>query len=94
MDYQWDPLKAEKNVRRHSVHFLDATDVFEDEFGLYREDDRAYNETRYLLLGEDAFGRILVVVYTYRGSDIRIISARKATKRERQTYEQNRFFRN
>ena len=91
MSYLWDPYKAETNFQKHGVHFADATAVFEDEFSLRREDKRDYDEPRYLVLGMSHIGRILVIVYTFREDDIRLISARPATRRERKTYEQNRF---
>jgi len=85
MNYQWDPKKAALNYRKHRVYFADAATVFSDEFASTIEDDYP-DEQRFITLGMDALGRILVVVYTERGDDIRIISARKATVRERKQY--------
>jgi hypothetical protein len=90
MDYQWDPEKADSNLRRHRIDFADAVGVFEDEWGLTLRDDESDGELRFLTLGADFLGRVLVVVYTYRGESIRIIPARRATSRERKTYEQKR----
>jgi uncharacterized DUF497 family protein len=80
-------LKAASNLHKHGVRFADAVSVFSDEFALTATDDFA-EEERFVTLGTDAFGRVLVGVYTWRGERlIRIISARKATRRERTQYE-------
>jgi uncharacterized DUF497 family protein len=87
MDYEWDPGKAATNLQKHGVSFADAVSVFSDEFALTAADDLA-EEERFVTLGTDAFGQLLVVVYTWRGEQIiRIISARKATRHERTQYE-------
>ena len=87
MDYEWDPRKAATNLQKHGVSFADAVSVFSDEFALTAADDFA-EEERFVTLGTDAFGRLLVVIYTWRGEQIiRIISARKATRHERTQYE-------
>lgn len=88
MQYQWDPVKADRNLQKHGIPFSDAVIVFADEQAITIIDDEHSQEQRYITLGMDAFGRILVVVYIYRGSIIRIISARKATPRERQQYQE------
>jgi uncharacterized DUF497 family protein len=85
--YQWDPKKAALNSRKHGVDFADAVGVFEDGNALWQEEPIDHYEDRYIALGEDFLGRILVVVFTFRGEDIRIISARKATTNESKTYE-------
>ena len=85
MNYQWDEQKAASNLRKHSVDFADAVSVFADELAITVE-NQGSTEERYVMLGLDAFGRVLVVVYTLRESEIRIISARKATRTERQQY--------
>ena len=87
MDYEWDPDKAAANRQKHGILFADAVAVFSDPFALVIADD-ATAEERFIVLGMDAFGRVLVVVYTWRGETrIRIISARKATRHERTQYE-------
>jgi uncharacterized protein len=87
MDYEWDPDKAATNVHKHGISFADAVAVFTDEFARTAADDFA-DEERFVTLGMDAFRRLLVVVYTWRGTDrIRLISARKATRHERIQYE-------
>jgi len=90
MDYQWDPEKAESNLDKHNIDFADAVGVFEDIWALTMKEDTAFKEQRFVTLGADFLGQILVVVYTYWNEDIRLISARLATRRERKTYEQKR----
>lgn len=82
MGYLWDPKKAKANYQKHGVYFADAVDIFSDDLAIVIEDDHP-EEQRFIILGSDAFGRILVVVYTWQYCDIRIISARKATPKER-----------
>jgi uncharacterized protein len=90
MDFEWDPDKAVANLRKHGVDFADAVGVFEDEYALRREDPDAQGEQRFVTIGMDFLGRVVVVVYTYRGERIRPISARRATRRERASYERRR----
>lgn len=90
MEYQWDRDKARVNLKKHSVDFADAVGVFEDSLALTIEDLDTPEETRWLTLGTDFLGRLLVVIYTYKGETIRLISARKATKKERECYEGKR----
>lgn len=91
MLYEWDPVKAEANVKGHGVGFPEAATVLEDELALTREDPDAVDEQRFVTLGMSAFGNLLVVVYTYREADvIRIISAWKASKHQRSRYEETR----
>jgi uncharacterized protein len=90
MDYEWDPEKAAANLRRHGVDFADVVGAFEDEYALRREDPDAHDEQRFIITGIDFLGRVVVVVYTYRGEHIRPISARRATRREREHYERER----
>ncbi len=85
MNYQWDPNKAAANLRKHGVDFADAVSTFSDDFAITIEDER-FSEERFITIGVDAFGQILVVVYTWRGDEIRLISARKATPAERKQY--------
>jgi uncharacterized DUF497 family protein len=75
MDYEWDEEKARTNARKHDVDFADAVGVFDDPHALSMR-DATPNEERFIAVGADLLGRILVVVYTYRGERIRIISAR------------------
>ena len=90
MDYQWDPKKADLNNKKHGVDFADAVGVFEDEWALTIKQQIVRTEQRFATVGMNFVGRIIVVVYTFRGDHIRIISARPATKAERNVYEQRR----
>ena len=86
MRFEWDSHKAETNLGKHGVRFADAVTVLEDETALTVPDEHA-DEPRFATVGLDAQARVLVVVYPWRDDVIRIISARKATKRERRQYE-------
>ncbi len=86
MDYEWDPKKSITNFKKHEVRFSDAVAVFADDRALTM-DDLQSDEERHITIGMDAFGRVLVVVYTWRGDRIRIISARHATPSEIKQYE-------
>jgi hypothetical protein len=90
MDYEWDPEKAATNLRTHDVLLSYGVDVLEDPFALTREDPSAQGEQRWVSVGMDGLGRVLTVVYTYRGPRIRLMSARRATRREREHYERER----
>jgi len=87
MNYEWDTNKAKSNYKKHGIRFADAVGVFEDENAITIEDDHE-KEDRFITIGRDFLSRILVVVYTFRDIAIRIISARKATARERKMYEE------
>jgi uncharacterized DUF497 family protein len=84
--FEWDPAKAKANIRKHSIDFADAATVLFDELARTIRDDSADDE-RYITIGSDALGRILVVVYSWAEGGTRLISARKATKKERRQYE-------
>ena len=90
MSYQWDAAKAQSNLRKHGIDFADAVGVFEDEWAFTCKEEEIAEEFRFATLGMDFLGRIVVVVSTYRDDDIRLISARPATPRERKQYEQGR----
>lgn len=87
MNYKWDPNKDKSNYKKHGVRFADAVGVFEDENAITIQDEHE-SEDRFITIGRDFLSRILVVVYTFRNIIIRIISARKATARERKVYEE------
>jgi len=87
--YEWDVNKAEANFRKHGISFADAVHVFEDEYAITIEDENL-NEIRFITLGMDAKGRIIVVIYTFRREIIRVISARKATGSEMVEYNRDR----
>ena len=86
VSFEWDDEKLKSNLRKHGVEFGDAVGALEDERALTFPNDDSEEEDRFVTLGSDAFGRILVVVYTWRGDAIRLISARRATRRERGQY--------
>ena len=89
MNFVWDENKAEINLRKHGVSFLEASTVFEDYDALQIYDpDHSEEEDRFIMLGMSSALRILLVCHCYRENDeqIRIISARKATKKETDTY--------
>jgi uncharacterized protein len=87
MSYQWDKEKAAANVSKHGIDFADAVTTFSDDCAITLTDER-FEEERFITIGRDALGRILVVVYTWRGNEIRLISARKAMRHERTQYEE------
>jgi len=86
---EWDRDKAEANRSKHGVDFADAATVLSDDFALTRRDEDPAEE-RFVTMGMDALGRVLVVVFTWRGEEIRLISARRATASERKQYEKSR----
>ena len=87
MNVEWNPVKARANREKHGVAFPDAEAVLYDANAITREDDVVDDDERYVTLGMVALGRILVVVYTYRGDAIRQITARRATRNEVRVYE-------
>lgn len=84
----WDADKASQNLRKHGVRFSDAELALSDPFALTHEDRAARGEPRFVSMGMDASGRVVVVIYTHRGDDLRLISARVATRREKKQYEE------
>jgi len=88
--FEWDPRKAAANLRKHDVSFDEAT-AFADPFGIVVDDPRhSTEEVRVALLGHSESRRLLAVMFTERGDRIRLISARKATRREHRQYEEGR----
>ena len=85
-DAEWDPRKAAANIKKHGVDFADAATVLHDEEALTIRDNEP-DEERYVTMGMDALGNVLVVVYTWRDDRPRLISARHATPHERDQYE-------
>ena len=86
MEIEFDPAKAVANQRKHGVSFAHAEQVLHDERALTIEDPDALDEQRWLTLGMDGLGRLLVVVHTQRGERTRLISARKASRGESEKY--------
>jgi hypothetical protein len=92
LTFEWRREKATENLRKHNVSFEEAKTVFDDPFSVTIADpEHSTDEDRYIDIGLSARGQMLVVVYTKRGSNIRIISCRKATNAERRTYDQEKF---
>ncbi len=88
MKVVWDTRKAARNIRNHGIEFSHAASVLDDPMAVTIEDTR-YGEQRFVTIGADILGRVLVVVYAYSGEEeIRLISARKASPKERRIYEQ------
>jgi hypothetical protein len=86
--FEWDPNKATKNLRKHGVSFEEATTAFTDPLSITIHDPlHSDQEDRFILIGMSNKNRLLVIVHTDRQDRIRIISARKATKKERKQYE-------
>lgn len=91
MNFTWDPKKAAENLKKHGVDFREAATVFDDPLSTtFPDPDHSAGERRFLIVGNSAPGRILVVSHTESGDTIRrIISARTATRRERKFYEED-----
>jgi len=86
VDVEFDPAKAKANLAKHKVSFGHAEQALRDPFALTIEDPDARDERRYVTLGRDALGRVLVVVHTPRGDRVRLISARKGSRSETRQY--------
>ena len=87
MRFQYDPAKAAANLKKHGVSFADAEGVLEDPIALTVQDSDSEGETRFITIGRGSAGEPLVVVYTERNDEYRIISARRPTRKERKSYE-------
>ena len=86
MEVEFDPAKARSNLRKHGVSFSHAEQALRDDMAFTVEDFDAPSEQRFVTLGMDAFGRVLVVVHTQRDERTRVISARKASAGEMRRY--------
>jgi len=86
MEIEFDPEKAALNLRKHRVSFAHAEQALRDPLGITIEDPDSEGEARYITLGADSLGRILVVIHTPRDDRVRIISARKASRNEAKNY--------
>jgi hypothetical protein len=90
LEFEWDPLKAASNTEKHAVTFDEALTVFGDALArIFDDPDHSSGERREILIGHSRRRRLLLVSFTERKGRIRLISARKATKHERQDYEQS-----
>ena len=86
--FEWDKGKAEANVRKHGVSFQEAQTVFTDDLSLMIPDpEHSDEEERLIIIGMSRSSRLLVVIYSERDHRIRLISARKTTRAEREKYE-------
>jgi len=89
LEFVWDRDKAAANLAKHGVDFEDATTAFDDPLSItVRDPDHSEREERFLLIGQSKSGRLLVIAHTEIGTEIRLINARAATRRERQKYEE------
>jgi uncharacterized DUF497 family protein len=89
MRFEWDDSKAESNVRKHGVTFDEALSVFYDPHQTaFYDPDHSEDEDREILMGHSRQGRLLVVIYTLRDDAIRIVSARRATRKETKDHAQ------
>ena len=86
VDIEFDPVKARANLNKHKVSFSHAEQALRDPMALTVEDPDSEGEQRFVTLGMDALGRVLVVVHTPRASATRLISARKASRGESEQY--------
>lgn len=90
-NFEWDPNKSAWNERERNITFLIASEVFDDLRAVITEDNRVdYGEVRNIITGVTYAGELLTIVFTIRGSNFRIISARKANRRERRDYRANK----
>jgi uncharacterized protein len=89
VNFEWDPAKARRNRRKHGISFHEAATIFGDSLAVtYPDPDHSESEQRFVTMGKSSAGRILVIAHADRGDNIRIISARKSTRRERESYEE------
>jgi len=89
LTFEWDANKAASNLAKHGVSFQEATTVFGDPVSITIPDPaHSQTEDRFIILGRSHQGRLLVVIHTGRGDNIRVISARRAGRRERKQYEE------
>ncbi len=89
MEFEWNPVKATLNLKKHGVSFQEAATVFNDPLSTtFPDPDHSIGENRYVIVGVSQLGQLLVVAHTDRGEKVRIISARKATRQERKFYEE------
>jgi len=88
LTFEWDEDKAAENLKRHGVSFSEASTVFADQLSRTIPDPlHSDEEDRFVVMGMSTLRHILIVVHTFRGENIRIISARRATSHERKDYE-------
>ena len=92
MEFEWDPIKAARNLRKHGVSFNEAASVFGDTLSITVPDpDHSLDEDHFIIVGMSYFGRLLIVAHSERGENIRLISARGLTPYERAAYKEGDF---
>lgn len=92
MEFEWDETKAQTNLTKHGVSFEEAKTVFDNLLAVIFDDQaHSVGERREIIIGHSRNNRLLIISFVERPSSIRIISARLATRREREDYEQNTF---
>lgn len=87
MRFEFDPYKAIANLKKHGIALADAEALFEDPLAVHRQDPDSESEERFVAIGRGSAGELLVAVYALRDSAIRLISVRRATRREAKSYE-------
>ena len=89
LSFEWDENKAKSNLAKHGVSFEEASTVFGDPMSLTVPDPaHSQAEDRFIIIGQSHLRKLLVVVHTERGDNIRVVSARRASRKERKTYEE------
>ncbi len=89
VNFEWDPGKARQNRRKHRISFQEAATVFGDSLAVtYSDPDHSQSEQRFITVGMSSAGRVLMIAHVDRNKNVRIISARKTTQRERKYYEE------
>lgn len=90
LEFEWDPKKAKVNRDRHGIDFKEALTVFANSLArIFDDEEHSEQELREIIIGHSAKRRLILVCFTVRGTRIRIIGARKATRHERKDYEEN-----
>jgi uncharacterized DUF497 family protein len=89
MPAEFDPKKDAANLKKHGVSLSEGDGVLNDPLAISVEDDSAQGEQRFVTIGTNVFGSLMVVVHTHRGDNTRIISVRKADPKERRAYEKS-----
>jgi uncharacterized DUF497 family protein len=89
MEFEWDPKKAERNLKNHGVSFKEAATIFGDPLSItYPDPDHSIDEERFITIGTSVDGNLLLIAHTDREERIRIISARETTRQEKKFYEE------
>jgi uncharacterized DUF497 family protein len=90
MEFEWDQSKAAANLKKHGVSFEEAKTVFDNSLAVIFDDEaHSVDEQREIIIGHSRQNRLLLIAFTERSGNVRIISARLATRKEREDYEQN-----